>query len=144
LKKNRLQKQLKVYSSTENLAKVRKFVKESAFECGFGEDEVEQITLAVDEACTNIIKHAYRYSPEGVIDIKIIFIDDKFTVTITDEGNGFDPNLIPIPDIQEFYKQKKVGGLGIYLMKKLMDEVIYSVEDNRKNRVTLVKYLKNS
>jgi serine/threonine-protein kinase RsbW len=119
-------------------------VKSTALECGFGEDDIEQIILAVDEACTNIIKHAYEFSPDGIIDIDIKFRDDKFTIAITDEGKGFDPKLIPVPDVREFYKQKKVGGLGIYLMKKLMDEVSYSVEKKNKNRVTLVKYLKNA
>ncbi|AFN75092.1 putative anti-sigma regulatory factor, serine/threonine protein kinase [Melioribacter roseus P3M-2] len=144
MKNNRLHKQLKINSGTENLANVRKFVKDTALECGFGEDDIEQIILAVDEACTNIIKHAYGFSPDGIIDIDVKFKDDKFTIAITDEGKGFDPKQIPIPDVQEFYKQKKVGGLGIYLMRKLMDEVNYSIENKNKNRVTLVKYLKNA
>ncbi len=116
-------------------------MKASALQIGFSEDVTGKIILAVDEACTNIIKHAYKYSPNGNIIISIKFADPKFEISITDEGNHFNPASIPEPDIKEFYKQKKVGGLGMYLIKKLMDEVQYSTLTENKNQVILIKYL---
>lgn len=137
---NKFEKELVVKSTTENLSKVREFTKRAAEECGFSEESTEKIVLAVDEACTNIIKHAYNYYPDGVINISIKFYDAKFTVAITDSGKHFNPNSVPEPDIREYYKQKKIGGLGMFLMKKLMDEVKYSTLSDNKNQVILVKY----
>lgn len=137
------EKELLVKSTTDNLAVIRDFVKSAANQSGFSEDTSGKIILAVDEACTNIIKHAYKYSPEGNIFIKIKFNDPKFSISITDEGSHFDPKIVPEPDLQEYYKQKRVGGLGMFLIKKLMDEVNYSTLSGNKNQVILVKYLPN-
>jgi serine/threonine-protein kinase RsbW len=137
------EKELLAKSTTDNLAVIREFVKSAANQSGFSEDTTGKIILAVDEACTNIIKHAYKYSPEGNIFIKIKFDDPKFSISITDEGSHFDSNKVPEPDLQEYYKQKRVGGLGMFLIKKLMDEVNYSTLSGNKNQVILVKYLPN-
>lgn len=135
------EKELVVKSTTDNLAQIREFTKSAALESGFSDDVIGKIILAVDEACTNIIKHAYKYSSEGDIYISIKFDASKFSISITDEGNHFDPNKIPEPDLREYYKQKRIGGLGMYLMKKMMDEVKYSTLTGNKNQVVLVKYL---
>lgn len=135
------EKEIVVKSTTDNLALIREFTKSSAEEIGFSDEVAGKIVLAVDEACTNIIKHAYKYSPNGDIYISIKLDDSRFTISITDEGKHFDPNKIPEPDLQEYYKQKRVGGLGMFLMKKLMDEVKYSTITGNKNQVVLVKYL---
>lgn len=135
------EKEIAVKSTTDNLALIREFTKNSTEEIGFSDEVVGKIVLAVDEACTNIIKHAYKYSPNGDIFISIKLVDSRCTISITDEGSHFDPNKIPEPDLREYYKQKRVGGLGMFLMKKLMDEVKYSTVTGNKNQVVLVKYL---
>ncbi len=140
-KSNNITKELVVKSSTDHLAEIRKFVENSASESGFSKDTVNKISLAVDEACTNVIKHAYKYSPDREITIHTQLEKTKFTILITDRGDKFDPNLIPVPDLQEYHRQKKVGGLGMYLMKKLMDEVQYNTISGNQNQVVLVKYL---
>lgn len=136
-----LEQQIVVKSSTDNLEKIREFTKSAALNSGFGEDTIGKIILAVDEACTNIIKHAYKFSPEGIINIVIKFSGSKFSISITDEGEHFDPTKIPEPDLREYYKQKRVGGLGMFLIKRLMDEVKYSTLSGNKNQVVLIKYL---
>ncbi len=133
-------KELVVKSTTDNLSLIREFTKDAAAKTGFDNETVSKIVLAVDEACTNVIKHAYRYSPEGEILISINFETPRFIVSITDNGNHFNPELVPEPNVKEYYKQRKVGGLGVFLMKKLMDEVKYTTVQNR-NKVVLVKYL---
>jgi serine/threonine-protein kinase RsbW len=137
----KIEKELRVKSSTENLVLIRDFTKSTASNSGFSEEAVDKIALAVDEACTNIIKHAYKNSPEGDIVINIKVDSNKLTVSITDFGLDFDPSLVPIPDIKKYYQQHKIGGLGIYLIKKLMDEVKYNPSVDNKNQVVLVKYL---
>ncbi len=138
---NILKKEIAIKSKTENLTDVREFTESFARQVGFSDDIINKIILAVDEACTNIIKHAYKNSPEGDILISFSFEKNKLSISILDNGNHFEPNKIPEPDIKEFYKQKKSGGLGMYLMKKLMDEVIYTTSSGKFNQVTLVKYL---
>ncbi len=133
-------KELVIKSTTENLSKVRDFTKSSAEAIGFSKEAIGKIILAVDEACSNVIKHAYKYSEEGEISVSLNYKDPKFVISITDEGTHFDPDLIPEPDIKEYHKQKKVGGLGMFLMKKLMDEVKYKNLSDNRNQVILVKY----
>lgn len=128
-------------SSTDNLSSIRDFVKSAAQQVGFSKDISGNIILAVDEAVTNVIKHAYKYSDEGKILVSISFIKNKFSVSISDKGTHFNSKLIRDPDLEEYYKQKRVGGLGMFLMKKLMDDVKYSQPQNR-NKVTLIKYLR--
>ncbi len=133
---------LKVKSKTENLSVIRDFVSSNAAEANIAQDIVENIILAVDEACTNIIKHAYHSVPDGEIIIKLKLSGKKFVVTITDYGNSFSPDKIPEPDLQKYYRQKKVGGLGMYLMKTLMDNVEYRSVPGKYNEVLLSKNIK--
>lgn len=137
----KIEKELRVKSATENLGQIRDFTKSVAAQSGFSEESIDKIAMAVDEACTNIIKHAYKYSPEGDIVINIKVADNKLTVSITDFGLDFDPSLVPVPDIKKYYQQHKVGGLGMYLIRKLMDEVKYNPAVGNKNQVVLIKYL---
>jgi serine/threonine-protein kinase RsbW len=139
--KSKLEKKLTVKSTTENLAKIRDFIKSAAESCGFNGGSTEKITLAVDEAVTNIIKHAYKYSPDGDINLSVKCNGKKFIVSIVDHGITFDSSLVPEPNLKKYYEQRKVGGLGIFLMKKLMDEVEYRQIPNDKNQVRLVKYI---
>lgn len=140
-KKFILQNELTVKSRTDNLSKVREFIQSYALQCGLSKDEISKIVLAVDEACTNIIKHAYQFSPEGDIKLKINCLPKKFIVSITDEGNHFNPELIPEPDLKALQKEKKKGGLGLFLIKKLMDEVKYQNLSDNRNQVELIKYI---
>lgn len=140
IKENIENKELIVNSSTDNLSEVRTFVQAMWNSYGYDEKEGRSVVISVDEACTNIIKHAYHFDANGIIKIKVESKKNKFIVKITDTGSHFDPNQIPEPNIPERQKSKKGGGLGIYLMKKLMDEVKYS-NKGKKNELILVKYL---
>jgi serine/threonine-protein kinase RsbW len=136
-KSKAIEKQLTVKSRTENLAEIRDFVRSTALDVGFSNETVENIVLAVDEACTNIIKHAYKFYPDGEILIKLKRSGGKFNIEIIDYGSSFEPEKVPVPDIQKFYQQHKVGGLGIYLMKTLMDDVKYVSVPGKYNTVRL-------
>jgi serine/threonine-protein kinase RsbW len=135
--------ELRVKSKTENLSEIRDFVSGNARAAGILEATVENIILAVDEACTNIIKHAYKLSPEGEIIIKINYDDEKFTVTIIDYGKSFEPDRVPLPDLQKYYREHRVGGLGMYLMKSLMDNVEYISVPGEYNQVLLSKNIRS-
>lgn len=135
-------KKLKVKSKTENLSLIRDFISKAAGDAGVKNDTVENIILAVDEACTNIIKHAYKSSPDGELIIKTKSTHTRFVVSITDYGKSFEPEMIPEPDLQKYYRQRRVGGLGMYLMKTLMDDVNYVSIPGKHNEVLLSKNLK--
>jgi len=134
-------KELSVNSTTENLSLIRDFISQLASSAGFNEGSIGKIILAVDEACTNIIKHAYKYSIDGHINISVSILDDKFSVSIVDNGAHFNPAEVPEPDLKKYHQMRKSGGLGIFLMKKLMDEVKYINLNDNSNQVVLVKYL---
>jgi serine/threonine-protein kinase RsbW len=130
-----------VLSRTDHLLEVRDFVSDAARQFGFGEEDVANIVLAVDEACTNIIKHAYQYAPDKKIFIAIHRKNGTFEVTIKDNGKNFDPDALKAPDLKRNLSHHRRGGLGVYLMKKLMDRVEYNFEAGQSNEVSLVKYL---
>ncbi|QQS37349.1 MAG: ATP-binding protein [Ignavibacteriales bacterium] len=140
-KKKALRKELVVKSKTDNLSKIRDFLFTAAKEIGFTSDAIDNMTLAVDEACTNIIKHAYKSHPDGEIIIRLLYAEGKLTITIIDYGTAFEPDTIPPPDLKKYYQQHRVGGLGMYLMKTLMDEVKYVSIPGKYNQVLLSKNL---
>lgn len=138
------EKKLIVKSKTENLSKIRAFIQDITLAVGFTQKSIDNMMLAVDEACTNIIKHAYKSYPEGEIIIKVKYEAKKLIITIIDYGKAFAPEAVPEPDIQEYYRQHKVGGLGMYLMKTLMDDVEYISVPGKYNQVLLSKSLTSS
>jgi len=93
---------------------------------------------AVDEASTNVAKYAYG-GKGGFFQISCALCDTDIVITIRDHGNKFDPNSIPLPEVVSQLEDRKVGGLGIYMMKKMMDRVDYSYSDREGNRLELVK-----
>ena len=143
--KTKLKKdKLEIMSRTENLAHIREFINSAAAEIGLSKETIDNIILAVDEACTNIIKHAYKYFPDGKIILNLKTDKKTFTIEIIDYGKSFEPGLIPNPDLLKYYDEKRVGGLGMYLMKKLMDEVKYSSVPGKFNQVSLSKNINSN
>jgi serine/threonine-protein kinase RsbW len=137
-------KELKVKSKTENLSVIRDFISSNALEAGISNEVVDNIMLAVDEACTNIIKHAYQSYPEGEIVIRVEIDAKKFNILIIDYGNTFDPTIVPKPDLKKYFQEHKVGGLGMYLMRTLMDDVKYKTVPGKYNQVLLSKNISST
>jgi serine/threonine-protein kinase RsbW len=100
-----------------------------------------KVILAIDEAVANVIEHAYEEKNIGYIDILADIDERKLSFTICDNGKSFKPKLMKKLDIQEFIKSGKKGGLGIFLMRQVMDEVKYTFK-NGQNQVCLIKYIK--
>lgn len=134
---------LKIPSVTKNLYLIREFVIKIASKAGFDIEIQEQIALAVDEACTNVIKHAHKFDAKRSIDINVVLDAQKMTISIVDKGKGFDVTKLQTPDLEKFAKESRHGGLGIYLMKTLMDDVQYDFNPGIKNRVQMTKYYKS-
>ena len=96
------------------------------------------VETSVDEACTNIIKHGYS-GGAGTIAIACEMQGDDFVVTIIDRGKPFDPSAVSPPDLGADLEKRKVGGLGLHLMNKLMDNVIYTYTSRDGNRLVMRK-----
>jgi len=131
--------EMKVKSSTENLIVIREFVEEKALHTGLSRQIVDKIVLAVDEACTNIIKHAYNYDESAEFIIRVLISKTEFKVLLIDHGKSFDPNQIADPDMPTYLKQRRVGGLGLHLMRHLMDNVEYHSQAGDGNQLILTK-----
>ncbi|GBE27298.1 serine-protein kinase RsbW [bacterium BMS3Bbin03] len=128
-------------SESANLELIRDFIGKLAYRAGFNGDHVSKIQLAADEACTNVVHHAYEDIPAGPIDVEIVVNRDKFQITVSDKGVGFDPEKFAQPDMVEYLSKFKKGGLGIHLIHTLMDEVTFKIEPLRKNSVKMIKYV---
>ncbi len=117
---------------------IRTFVGDQAREAGFNAKDIYSIQLATDEAASNVIEHAYEEKPDGKFEVGCEFRGDRLIVTVLDHGLPFDPSKVEEPDLKADLLDRKIGGLGIYLMRKLMDEVRYETVPAG-NLLTLVK-----
>lgn len=121
-------------ATLEHLTKMLSFIKEKVKELGFPESEAAKIELACEEALVNIINYAYPTSQSGSITIECSeFKIRGIQITLRDQGIPFEPR---IPDDKE-----SLGGRGIMLINKIMDEVKYS-RKNKTNILVLIKYLR--
>jgi serine/threonine-protein kinase RsbW len=123
------------------LAKISAFITEAAESCGLDERATWQVQLAVDEAATNIIQHAYDSDDPGDMTIGWRCEGNQFVITIRDHGRSFDPENVPTPDLQSPLEERQVGGLGIYLITRLMDEVRFDFHPQQGNVLTMTKYI---
>lgn len=123
------------------LAKISAFITEASELCGLDERATWQVQLAVDEAATNIIQHAYDQDVPGDLTIGWACDQQRFVITLRDNGRQFDPEAVPTPDITSPLEERQVGGLGIYLITRLMDEVRFDFHPQEGNLLTMVKYL---
>ena len=124
------------YSSLEPISE---FIKHEANKAGLDEDAVYSIQLAVDEACTNIIEHAYGGEGNGEIECICSSTAAAFEVELRDKGKAFDPKLIPDPQTGVPIEKLKNRGAGLYLMRKLMDEVNFDFSNVGETRLRLLK-----
>lgn len=132
-----------ISNNTARLADIRRMVSEGIDAAGFPGDQRNKVMLAVDEAVTNIIEHAFPNVPanKGVIHLTQLVEEDFYRIEIVDDGMlYFDSNNYGDVDIEKHVAEGNKGGLGVFLMRRIMDVVEYSFESNRRNRLILMKY----
>ena len=133
-----------ISNDTKFLSLVRDFVARMIRLSSLSREEESKVILAVDEAVTNIIEHAYENQRDGTIDVEIDTDTSKFKIIIRDSGKEFDPNSIQDPDIYQHVQAGKKKGLGIFLIRQIMDEVKYIFKEGVQNELILVKYIKRT
>jgi anti-sigma regulatory factor (Ser/Thr protein kinase) len=121
------------------LSQIRGFIDYIGRSYHYSSKDINSTKLAVEEACTNIMRHGYRDVPDGEITIKIIIRRLSITVILIDQGRSFDPRQVSKPDLFKYVEMGKMGGLGIMMIRKLMDELHYNVTDTG-NEFYLIKY----
>ncbi|MCL4813115.1 MAG: anti-sigma regulatory factor [Vicinamibacteraceae bacterium] len=132
---------LHVPSSTQNLAMIRDFVGNVGVQAGLADDDVAKLELAVDEACTNVIEHAHGGDRTKDVVVRAEFDEKSLRIEVVDTGHGFDPATLPEEPLPEMVAHRRSGGLGLRMMKTLMDEVSYEIVPGDRNRLRLVKRL---
>lgn len=122
-----------------SVAKVCQTCAEMIRNAGLDEDTAFHIEIAVDEACTNIIHHAYGGEGAGDIELSCCIENDQVIVMLHDHGKPFNPDAVPPPKMGETVEEVAIGGLGLYLMRKLMDEVRFEFDPREGNTLTMIK-----
>jgi anti-sigma regulatory factor (Ser/Thr protein kinase) len=136
-----LRRELQIPNETKHLATVRQAVMEVLELSPFDVKTRNKIVVAVDEALANVVEHAYQGKP-GVIDLVFAIDVDHLLVMIRDNGVRFDPGeggLKSSIDIQHHIKLGLKGGLGMFLMRQIMDEVAYRHETPWMNELVMIK-----
>lgn len=124
-----------------NLEQVSDFVLEMARQWHFPEQFTDHVQMAVDEAVTNVMEHAYGGRADGRIDIECRMTGRELQIEIRDQGEPFDPDTIQQPNIHSPLSERAIGGLGVFFMRKLMDKVEFA-RDRHGNITRLTKKLK--
>lgn len=119
------------------IPRVIDFVSEASAQAGVTPDLRFDLQLATEEACCNVIEHAYGGSG-GPLHIRFETRDGDVVITVRDHGWPFDPDAIAEPDMSIPLEDRSVGGLGLYLMRKLMDEVRFTFSETS-NTLEMVK-----
>ncbi|MEQ8304045.1 MAG: ATP-binding protein [Cyclobacteriaceae bacterium] len=129
--------------SLSNLKGIREFIRTSLADHGISELELSALILAIDEMCSNLMIHAHHCNPEHVLELRILEPDKGVLVfEIIDDGSLFDINKFNEPNVDNLIHEKRKGGLGIRLVKSIMDKIEY-VSRNGKNVCILTKHFKN-
>jgi len=123
----------------ESLANISEFVVQAAKDAGLDSKAIYAVELSVDEACCNIIDHAYGGENIGDMQCSVMIEMGQVTVILRDNGRPFDLESVPEPTLNVPLEKLKLGGAGVYLIHKLMDEVHYESTPGSENVLTLVK-----
>ncbi len=127
--------QLKIKSHPENLKQVRKIISDATSQIAFSKEDSGSIILAVDEACSNIIRHSYKNDHTKEIQIYVKATSEALEISVIDKGKKFDIKSIKSRDIT----QVKPGGLGLYIIHQVMDQVEFKHTPEGYNRLTMMK-----
>ncbi|MCK4249651.1 MAG: ATP-binding protein [Candidatus Omnitrophica bacterium] len=154
---------MKVPGDTGFLGLVRKAIVELGLKTGFDPDDLAQVEMAVDEACANIMNHAYspdknaetdleknicvlnnqlEDGSDRPVELRININQERLLVELKDKGRSFDFDKKGDLDLDEYFSKMEVGGLGVYIMKTFMDKVFYEYIEGEGNKLQMIKYLR--
>ena len=129
-----------LHNDIQQIPQLADFVETIAEESGLSQPLAMSLNLALEEAVTNVIVYAYPEGTDGLVDIEAIIRKDLIRFIISDSGQPFDPTQVEAVDINLPLEERPIGGLGIHLVRSIMDEVSYERVDG-KNHLYLIKKL---
>ena len=124
----------------DSLVAIGEFVTRAAEAAGLDARAVYGVQMAIEEACANIVQHAYGGEGRGDIECTYIVNDNGLTVILRDCGRPFDPASVPEPDLSSDLEDRKTGGLGLFFIRQLMDQVRFEFTPGSGNVLTMVKH----
>lgn len=133
---------LQVQAVLENIPVVMAFIVEAARQAGFDDKAVAQIEISVDEACANVVDHAYEGMAPGEMEVSFHKDDRQLTITVRDWGRTFDLDSVPVPDVTAPLEERELGGLGLFFMRRMMDSLEYRSDPELGNELVMVKRLR--
>ena len=133
-----MQKRIVLPNDTQEVPRLNAFVEEICQAVGFDELTTMEIKVAIEEAVVNVMKYAYPPEQRGDVTVEAASNDVRLKFTVTDSGKPFDPTVQPEVDITLPAKERKIGGLGIHIMRQNMDSINYE-RINDLNVLTLRK-----
>jgi serine/threonine-protein kinase RsbW len=134
--------QLKIFCNTTALADLRGFLQTTLSELQLSAKDQHQLTLAVEEVCANLIIHSHKCNGLDQIKLEVKETPEKIIFEITDKGKAFNLLDYEVPDLKKVVSEKRKGGLGIILVKTIMDEIEF--ESNKgKNTCRLIKWFRS-
>lgn len=122
---------------------IRDFVANIGKQAGLPDSDLSMIELAVDEACANVIEHAYGSDGTKEVIVRAMLDAEAITIEVVDTGKGFDPNIVEQKELKRLVEERRSGGLGMRMMKLVMDEVQYNIKPGERNELRMVKRLKH-
>lgn len=122
----------------KDVGTIRDFVVRASRDLDVDEKIIPDLELAADELCSNVINHGYD-GQAGWIEITVQPVEQGVQLTIRDWGRSFDPASVPLPDLDAPLEKRSLGGLGLFLVRKLMDEVQFETYGGNGNVVNVVK-----
>ena len=131
--------QIVVPSSLNYLAEVDKFVEKRLKKSGLTKSQLADIAISVTEAVTNAMLHGNKNDPKKKVRVDLDIKPSEVTITIQDQGNGFDPDKVPNPTEGDLIK---VAGRGVFIYKALMDKVEFFIKPHQGTKVKMVKRVK--
>lgn len=136
-----MEKKLSISNQLEQLTQIAVFVEELCEELELGADLVFNLNLVLEEAVTNVIMYAFPEGGEHLIGLEATTADGVLSLTVQDDGVAFDPTAVPEADVSLSAEERPIGGLGIFLIRQIMDKVVYQRTEG-KNVLTMKKKLK--
>ena len=133
-------KQLILHNDVQQIELLAEYIDSIADEAGINPSLAMSLNLALEEAVTNVIMYAYPEGTDGTVDIITEANDGLLTFIIKDSGKAFDPTQKEDADVTLSAEERQIGGLGIFLVKQIMDTVNYQRLDGQ-NILTLTKKL---
>lgn len=121
------------------LARIADEIESHGNACGWPARWIMNLNLSLDELITNTVSYGYRDTDEHEIRVTLTERDGALVTVLEDDGVAFDPfTSAPAPDLEADVEERRIGGLGVYFVKTLMDDVAYERFDNC-NRITLIQ-----